>query len=279
LHGLIIGRGGNTLRQINNETKTRITITRGNPVITISGVKIGVEMAKKRIEDIIESSIFKLPPTHFISLPLADTNLQRKVEIFKSDVLNLNIQGIDESLFIRPPSLHITIGMLHLYRNEDTEGAVKLLKSLSTEINDLIGNRTLVSILTGLAVMEPDPVKAHVLYTKVEEQNERDTLKKLGEYLIEKFADVGYLKKENRPLKLHVTLMKTRHRDNGYSTSSNNYRYRDQSYRYPFNAVSVLNKFSSTEFGSNRIESIHISKIGEYDECGRHHSEGCIKLP
>ena len=47
--------------------------------------------------------------------------------------------------------------MLHLYKKEEIDEAVKLLKSLSTEIIDLIGTRTLVSILTGLAVMDHDP--------------------------------------------------------------------------------------------------------------------------
>ena len=79
------------------------------------------------------------------------------METFRSDVLNLNLREIDESILIRPCSLHITIGVLNLYRKEDIEGAVKLLKSLSNEINDLIGTRTLVSMLTGLAVMENDP--------------------------------------------------------------------------------------------------------------------------
>ncbi len=72
---------------------------------------------------------------------------------------------------------------------------------------------------------------------------------------------------------MHVTLVNARHKNNGHSESSNDNRY------YSFNAVPILNKFSSTEFGHNRIESIHISKIGQYDEHGRHRSEGCIRLP
>jgi hypothetical protein len=73
---------------------------------------------------------------------------------------------------------------------------------------------------------------------------------------------------------LHVTLINTRHRDE-QSASSNN----GESNRYPFNAVPIINKFSNRDFGPNRLESIHISKIGEYDENGRHYSEGGIKLP
>ncbi|GES86023.1 far upstream element-binding protein 3 isoform X1 [Rhizophagus clarus] len=86
LHGLIIGRGGSIIKQINYETRTRITLLPDDNLATISGTKGGIERAKKRIKEIIESdSIFKLPPTHFISLPLTDPHIQRKVEDFKSN--------------------------------------------------------------------------------------------------------------------------------------------------------------------------------------------------
>ncbi|CAB4380126.1 unnamed protein product [Rhizophagus irregularis] len=283
LHRLIIGRGGGTVKQIMAETKTNIIIPKDenlvSNLVTISGTKVGIERAKKQIKNIIESdSIFILPPTHFISIPLTDTHLQRKVEDFKSNVLELNLQGVDKSILINSHTLHITIGTLHLYRKEDIEGAMRLLKSLSKTIDGIIGTRTLVSTLSGLAVMENDIVKSHVLYAKVEEpEGQNSTLKKLGEYLIEEFAAEGYLKKENRPLKLHVTLINTRHR-NEHSASSNNDKH-GESNRYPFNAGPILNKFGGIEFGNNRLESIHISKIGEYDENGRHRSEGGIKLP
>ncbi|RIA99240.1 hypothetical protein C1645_477258 [Glomus cerebriforme] len=56
LHGLIIGRSGSTLNQIRDETKAKILIPINGPT-TISGTKDKVEMAKKRIEDIVESVI------------------------------------------------------------------------------------------------------------------------------------------------------------------------------------------------------------------------------
>ncbi len=46
--------------------------------------------------------------------------------------------------------------MLNLYRKEDIEGAVKLLKSLSQEINDLVKTRTIISMLSGIDVMDND---------------------------------------------------------------------------------------------------------------------------
>jgi len=79
---------------------------------------------------------------------------------------------------------------------------------------------------------------------------------------------------------LHATLINTRHRvneDEDVAPSHNN-RNREP-VRIPFSAEPILKEFSNIEFGTCRIESIQISKIGEYDEHGRYRSEGGIKLP
>ncbi|CAG8473043.1 3245_t:CDS:2, partial [Funneliformis mosseae] len=120
--------------------------------------------------------------------------------------------------------------------------------------------------------------KTHVLYSKVGEPEGQNILEELGGFLTDKFEKAGYLKKENRPLKLHATLINTRHRNNGVVASNHDNR-QGEPVRIPFNATPIFNKFSNIEFGTCRIESIHISKVGEYDERGRHHSEGGIKLP
>ncbi|CAG8822635.1 21191_t:CDS:1, partial [Gigaspora rosea] len=36
--------------------------------------------------------------------------------------------------------------------------------------------------------------------------------------------------------------------------------------RIPFSAIQILNKYADFEYGASRIEKIHISKIGAYDE-------------
>nr|CAG8630999.1 4195_t:CDS:2 [Entrophospora candida] len=239
--------GGATLKQIESDTNTRIKIING--------------------EDVVPRS----PPTHFLSLPLdTDRNLQQKISNFQSDVLSLSIPKIDPTILINPSSFHLTLGMLSLYVEEDIKGAVQLLKSLSTEVNDLVGSRIPVVKLSGLDIMDEDSTKTNVLYAKVEELGEKKILTKLAEFLNEKFSEAGYLKKTDRPLKLHATLINTSHRK--IKGSYKNYE------RIPFSAVQILNKFPNIDFGTCRIENIHISKIGEHDENGRHKSEGKIKI-
>ncbi|KAF9926224.1 hypothetical protein FBU30_004151 [Linnemannia zychae] len=55
-HGLIIGSGGNNIKQIEAESGTSTKIARGEELITITGSKEGVEMAKAAIIRIVNSS-------------------------------------------------------------------------------------------------------------------------------------------------------------------------------------------------------------------------------
>ncbi|CAG8747167.1 7177_t:CDS:2, partial [Funneliformis mosseae] len=153
-YGFIIGRKGSKINHLKQETKTIITVLSDKELVNIRGYERNVNMAKIKIYNIIENTKFLLPPTHFISLPLSDSNTQRKVKDFQNEVLQLKLANIDKSILIKPPSLHLTIGMLNLYLKEDIKEAVDLLKKLSQEINDLIGKRTIVSNLTGIEIMD-----------------------------------------------------------------------------------------------------------------------------
>ncbi|KAF0524791.1 AKAP7 25 RNA ligase-like domain-containing protein [Gigaspora margarita] len=273
LQKFIFGKNGYTLNQIQRDSKTTITIKRGDDNVVIKGTKENTEKAKKRIENVVKWGIDKLQPTHFISLPLTDLLLQQKVADFQSGIASLAIPNIDKTIFIRPNSLHLTMGVLNLHMKEDIEGAVQLLKSLSAEIYDLVGTRSVVAKLLGIAIMENNPEKANVLYAKVEESEERDVIIKIAEFLTTKFTEAGYMKKENRPFKLHATLINTSHRK--FADKDKHKRNN----RIPFSAIQILNKYADFEYGTSRIEKIHISKIGAYDESGMHRSEGHITLP
>ncbi|CAI2172123.1 18376_t:CDS:2 [Funneliformis geosporum] len=281
-YGLIIGKQGATIKRIKYETNTYINIISDKELVNIRGYERCVNNAKQMIYDIMEYKKLFLPPTHFISLPINDPTIRRNVDNFQSEVLQLKLANIDESILIKPPSLHLTIGMLNLYSKEDIRGAVSLLKRKSQEIHhlihNLIGTRAIVSDLTGIEIMGDDKEKTHVLYSKIEEPEGRNILEKLGEFLTDIFEKARYLKKDDRPLKLHATLIKTRHRDDGNGVVPNHDNRQRELNRIPFNATTILDKFSNTVFGTCIIGSIHISKIGEYDEMGRYRSEGSIRL-
>ncbi|KAG0239787.1 hypothetical protein BGX31_002497 [Mortierella sp. GBA43] len=55
-HGLIIGSGGNNIKQIEAESGTSTRITKGEDLITITGPKAGIEKAKQSIVRIVSTS-------------------------------------------------------------------------------------------------------------------------------------------------------------------------------------------------------------------------------
>ncbi|KAG0006563.1 hypothetical protein BGZ65_006631 [Modicella reniformis] len=55
-HGLIIGSGGNNIKQIEAESGTSTKISKGEDLITINGSKAGIEKAKQAIVRIVSSS-------------------------------------------------------------------------------------------------------------------------------------------------------------------------------------------------------------------------------
>ncbi|CAG8446808.1 5262_t:CDS:2 [Ambispora gerdemannii] len=275
------GKGGKTLNSIQRETSTRIHCSRD--VIEIRGTQKAIELAKSRIDEIVNASSNKIKATHFLSLPITDSHILRKVETFHSDVLSLSVPGIEPSILNNPSSLHITLGLLVLPRQEDVEGATRLLKELSSEIYDLVGTRTLLVQLAGLNTFD-NPASASVLYSKVTEPEGQEVLEKLVEFLHERFSKSRYLKKENRPVKFHVTLINTKYRGREDATTTTTPNQGDRNKhsipsRISFSAELFLNKFADINFGTCRIESLHINKMGERDPEGKYISAGKINLP
>ncbi|CAG8542677.1 4960_t:CDS:2, partial [Ambispora leptoticha] len=280
-HKFIIGKGGKTLNNIQRETSTRIRCSRVEDVIEIRGTEKGIGLAKNRINEIVNSSFNKIGATHFLSLPITDSHVQRKVSNFHSDVLSLSIPGIEPSILNNPSSLHITLGMLTLPRQEDVEGATRLLKELSSEIYDLVGTRTLLAQLTGLNLFDDNPANANVLYSRVIEPEGQKVLDKLVEFLHEKFSKACYLKKEDRPVKFHVTLVNSKYRGRDFharededtissdmqsdtTTATPNQDDRNKystSQKISFSAELILKKFAEINFGTCRIESLRICKV------------------
>ncbi|KAG9288317.1 hypothetical protein G9A89_021348 [Geosiphon pyriformis] len=270
-HKFIIGKGGSSLNAIQRETSTNIKCTRGANIIVIKGTSKSVELAKNRLQDIVKVSTPKLPPNYFLSLPIADPRVNEKINAFHSGIMSMSLSDIYRSTLIRPVRLHITLGTLRLYRQEEVEGAVRLLKDLSTEISDLIGTKPVLAKLSGLSVMEEEQTKAQTLYARVEEPEDQEVLKSLYEFLKEKFTKAGYYKNENRPMKLHVTLIKTsfsdKSRGGGNKSSSRN----------TFSALPILENFGQIDFGTCLIDKLHICQMGGSNE-KEYRSIGSINL-
>jgi 2'-5' RNA ligase len=196
------------------------------------------------------------------------------VSKFHDDVLALDVPQVDKSILNKPSTLHLTVGMLGLYREDDVKEAVQLLQKLSGEINAMVDKQVVMARLPGLAIMESDSTAAHVMYAKVEEHS---VLVRLAAILRSRFEEAGYLKRGT--LKYHATLINTSYRNAYKSFSANRKgRQRRDNKRIPFNAGRILDNFRHIDFGTCRIDTIALSRVGDRDANGDYIHEGYIKL-
>lgn len=101
------------------------------------------------------------------------SGLRSEVKSFYKELLGnfspTSAPGFDESIFVDPAHLHITILMLRLYTQESLQQATALLKSCMPKIYDLLQTRTEMIHCYGLEIMNDDPSSVDVLYLKVKE--------------------------------------------------------------------------------------------------------------
>ena len=128
----------------------------------------------------------KSRPTHFLALPIGHhAELRDAVSALTSSWLAHEppIEGLDPSIVINPRRVHLTLGVMTLASSQpssssnpdrdhnheatiDLAGATTLLASLAPRIRALLANNPLRIPLGRLAIMQPDPARAHVLYVE-----------------------------------------------------------------------------------------------------------------
>ncbi|KAI1083929.1 kinase A anchor protein [Whalleya microplaca] len=162
-------------------------------------------------------------PTHFLCIPLVNGDsrpqLMASLSSFKADVTSPDSFGIPATA-IRPlGTIHLTLGVMSLPTDNDLERAIAFLKTLEpqTILSSIIkgaatttvdpGSAHSLSItLRGLQSMHP-PSNTSVLYAAPVDAE--GTLFKFCEALQSRFQDAGLISKQERPLKLHATILNT----------------------------------------------------------------------
>src|SRR5712672_2004055 len=124
-------------------------------------------------------------PTHFLALPIGHhPELRSAVSALTSSWLAHEppIEGLDASIVINPRRLHLTLGVMtrlpsapQQQEEEEEEGppqqrdlasATALLASLAPRVREVLAHDPLRVPLGRLAVMQPNPARAHVLYVE-----------------------------------------------------------------------------------------------------------------
>jgi len=171
-------------------------------------------------------------PTHFLALPIGHhPELRSAVSALTSSWLAQDppIEGLDASIVVNPRRLHLTLGVMALppaaavavaaSRQEqqgppepvrDLASATALLASLAPRIRSVLAHDPLRVPLGRLAIMQPDPARAHVLYVEPDLRSpDGHRLRAVCDLVHGAFREAGFLADERRPLKLHCTLLNT----------------------------------------------------------------------
>ncbi|PIA18271.1 hypothetical protein COEREDRAFT_79780 [Coemansia reversa NRRL 1564] len=295
LHKYIIGARGSTLERLKSQSRAKITIPaerNKSDLIEIEGSVDERAKAEELISQVIEKNLRNVPYTHFISLPLMDAGMQRKIEEFQNDAKQRFLRTVDNSGFVHPGSLHITLGMLRLLTPDKVSEAVELLRTLSNEMHEILGLRPLVVKVGRLATMESDVTKARVIYANVEDFSgaDDDRLQRLCVFVRDSFDRKGFID-EDRPLKIHVTLIRAKTGQSGSAdemkaavatpeqTEGTEQRKGKVRGGFSVNAGPLLKELGGLSFGVCRLGQIQIARRFRHASNGAYENDGSVALP
>lgn len=271
LFGQIIGAKGATRRRIETETNSQIIVPKqghdGDIKITSNNPK-NVTLARRRIEIIVIGARAKLDFTHFLSVPMIDSVIQKSYENFKSQILSdPEIYGINEKIFQNSSNLHITIVPLTLLDNADRVQAATCLQECESQIlREILGTETMEIEMKGLEIMNDDATAVNVLYGSVD----CEVLQTISDKIYEYFVGRGMTQKKFDRVKLHVTLMNTIFIKNREETKDGKVD--------TFDASKILEKYGNYDFGKMKIKEIHLSQRHTRGSNGYYEASCTIKV-
>ncbi|KAK3163214.1 hypothetical protein QOZ80_1AG0000770 [Eleusine coracana subsp. coracana] len=153
--------------------------------------------------------------------------------------------GIEKSIFIKPRTFHLTVLMLKLWNKDRIAKASDVLQSISSQVNEALGNRPISIQLKGLTCMKGSPAKARVVYAPVLEVGGEGRLARACKIIIDAFVKSGLVLERDakQELKLHATIMNVRHRK-----SKKRNQWNDS-----FDARDIFRKYGKEEWGEYHI--------------------------
>ncbi|KAL9262864.1 Activating signal cointegrator 1 complex subunit 1-like protein [Drosera capensis] len=246
-----------------------------------------ITKASETIQSVINEAVKNpsLDYSHFISLPLAiHPELIDKLTSFQKSILkDVGFQDksadavplvsygpkasrsnaspskpgsgplrIERSIFINPKTFHLTVLMLKLWNEECVHSAMEVFQSISSQVIEALDGRPIFVRLTGLECMKGSLRNAQVLYIPIEEMGNEGRLMRACKVITDAYIKAGLVlgKDATRSLKLHATVMNSRHRT----------RTRGPKKNIPFDATGIFERYGSEEWGDYNIREVHLSQ-------------------
>ncbi|CAN6456612.1 unnamed protein product [Victoria cruziana] len=186
------------------------------------------------------------------------------VQPVESDISDLRI---DQSIFIKPKTFHLTVLMLKLWNKDRVATATEILQKVSSSVWDALEGRPVYIRLKGLSCMKGSASKAGVLYAPVEVIDGEERLLRACQVITDAYDQAGLvIEKDNKKLKLHATVMNVRHRKGKKSRKHDS-----------FDARSIMKQYGSEDWGEYLIREAHLSQRFAYDDNGYYRC--CTSIP
>lgn len=252
LLSFIIGQKGAKLKGLQRSTNTVIKIPRINEkgdVVITGETERKVASARTQIALIVAQRKERMPPTHFIAIPIDSETICNNLLKFQEKVLENAPRGVSKSIFQKPVKVHLTLVMLTLLEPEEVTLAKNTLETFYNEYISKVFEKNQKHKVTiqGLEVMNDDPSNVYVLYAKVQMKTPelQTKLQDMCDKMSNHFCRSGLAKKEYDRVKLHMTVMNTSFRDSDEEKTS-------------FDAREIMDKYGDYYFGEFELKELHI---------------------
>ncbi|XP_043948487.1 activating signal cointegrator 1 complex subunit 1 [Drosophila biarmipes] len=250
-YGGLIGKRGATFRQIQERNNAEVIIPRPNDestdVVIRAKQRSHVVAAQRHIRHLIASMLDRKNATHFLAVSLNHDNIQDRYVELKKSILEAQLPGIDEGLFISDNCLHLTFLVLVIQDEEQHQRALNELQACRSLLADL---KTPFEIkVKGLEVTNADPSSTCRLYGRIESPD----LRKLADRCLAHFQSTGLCVSDRYhrdSVQMHMTLMNTRFRDRALKAEDT------------IDVREILRRFGDFDFGTLQCQAVHMCEIG-----------------
>ncbi|KAJ1657969.1 activating signal cointegrator 1 complex subunit [Dispira simplex] len=294
-HRQVIGKRGHTLKRIEKDTNTHITVPRRDDQrevsehIVIQGTLEDIAQAKVLIQTLVKQADQKPKPlTHFISLPFkGSSEFMTRLDTFRTLALNHYTQiltvpttqssssdpaetnggpvELNPQLYIRNTRLHLTLAVLSLCEDDELDKATATLQGCASQLCDLLGTQPLHIRLRNLRVMKGTPDKCKVLYAAVEDDSQ-GRLRELVQHILTEFKNAGLIQSDDyNSIKLHATLANVGFLPRPSRAAMQKEPLKSTGWQPTFDAGPLLEKFGGFDFGVGRVGQVEIARMGSVD--------------
>lgn len=260
-------------------TETEIIISQNNPedgIIVNGASATNLINAVKHLHSVIGEIREKNVALQFTCIPCQHPEVREKFENLKTQLLKMRdeIEGFDESIFICPLKLHVTIDVYALLDETEKIEAISALKEYKKHLDDIVTRTGPLKLdIRTLDCMNANLKKVDVVYANVKIVNETEehSLQNIVNDISRHFYHRGLAKKYQENVKLHMTIINTKYRKNSESPKR-------KRRRLSIDATKIMEKFKDYHFGYCNFNSVHLSHITMKGEDGFYKPLAVIRL-